>query len=58
MIPYIESGIVTATIFQNPIKQAYDVVLKMFGVLSGTENKSDIKIKPEILIKSNYSEYI
>lgn len=58
MIPYIESGIVTATVYQNPVKQAYDSVLKMFGILSGIENKTDIKIKPELLMRSNYNEYL
>ena len=54
MIPYIESGTVTATVYQNPIEQAYNAVMKLYKVLLGTEERKDIIIKPQLLFKSNY----
>ncbi len=55
MIPYIESGIITATVYQNPVKQAYNAVIKLYNILLGTEKKEDIIIKPKLLLKSSYN---
>ena len=55
MIPYIESSIITATVYQDPVKQAYDAVIKLYNILLGTEKKEDVIIKPKLLLKSSYT---
>ena len=55
MIPYIESGIITATVYQDPVKQAYNAVIKLYNILLGLEEKEDIIIKPKLLLKSSYT---
>ena len=56
---YIENDTVKATIYQNSYRQGKLAVREMFGYLTGNHNVQEtIFVNPEILIKSNYRQYL
>jgi LacI family transcriptional regulator len=55
---YMEDGTIHATIYQNPFEQGRIVVNQLYALLSGQKKvQKDILIKPQIIIKSNFTEY-
>ncbi len=55
---YIRSGVVTATIYQNPKKQSRMALLNMYRHLAeGRELPERLLITPQIVLKSNLSVY-
>lgn len=59
LISYIEDGTVDATIYQAPDLQAYTTVMEMYKLISeGKEIEHNLKVKPTLVVKSNYRLYI
>ncbi|MBE7045669.1 MAG: LacI family transcriptional regulator [Ruminococcaceae bacterium] len=58
MSPYFEDGTITASIFQNPQKQAYKTVMKLYQILSEAKSQEDLIIEPLLLLRSNYHLFL
>ena len=58
MIPYVQSGLIAATIYQNPIRMGRMAVKTIYDTGSSWENPyREIFVYPQLILKSNYSVY-
>lgn len=59
MMEYIRSGLVFATIFQNPYRQGYLAVKYMYEYLTGSRVfvKDEFLLEPQIVLRSNLQFY-
>ena len=58
IIQYISSEQINATIFQNPFKQGFDSLDRLYAVISGHKDVEETKfINPVIICKSNVAFY-
>lgn len=59
MMEYIRSGLVFATIFQNPYRQGYLAVRYMYEYLNGNRvfSKDKFLLEPQIVLRSNLKFY-
>jgi LacI family transcriptional regulator len=58
-VPYIENGVITAVIFQDPEKQAFVTANSLYELLSeGKRCDSLLTVDPIIVMKSNYKKYL
>lgn len=53
----LESGVVTATIFQNPFLQGRKAVASMYKFLCGELQTVQVRIAPQIVMRSNIDQY-
>ena len=58
MQPYLASGLIAATLFQNPKKQASTVIHELVSHID-TNNKQpkEIFITPQVVLQSNCKEF-
>ncbi|MCL2221509.1 MAG: LacI family transcriptional regulator [Oscillospiraceae bacterium] len=58
IVEYISNGQMDATIFQNPFKQGYESLMRLYAVMSGFKDVELAKqVKPVIICKSNVEYY-
>ena len=58
MIPYVQSGLISATIYQNPVRMGRMAVKTIYNAFSSGENPSrEILVYPQLVLKSNYNVY-
>lgn len=58
MLGYIERGTVAATIFQDPFKQMYNAVMRIYKMIAEDyKSESTLLIEPQIVMKSNMKLY-
>ena len=59
LVPYLESGLVAATIWQAPELQSRDAVWMLYEYVSGHPIEKDVRYVPlGIIMKHNYTDYL
>ena len=59
LVPYIEKGLVTATLFQDPYRQGKIAFKKMYEYITErTDVPRDLYINPEIVVQGNLDYYL
>lgn len=58
-VPYLEKGIISAIIYQEPEEQAFQSVVKLYEVIcEGKKPERVLTIKPVVIMKSNFKKYV
>ena len=58
MHPFVESGIIPATIYQKPVRMGRMAIRAIYdAIATGTCPQSEILVYPQLVLKSNYSIY-
>ncbi len=57
MIPPLKTGVVSATIFQNPFLQGRKAVSHLYACLQQSPIDGDVKIAPQIVLQANVDHY-
>lgn len=58
LIPFLKKEVISATIYQNPYRQGYEAVNRLFNYLTeGEKPPENIALEPIIIMKSNLEYY-
>ncbi|MBQ7603386.1 MAG: LacI family DNA-binding transcriptional regulator [Clostridia bacterium] len=59
IVPYIESGVMTATIYQSPSRQGRIAITSLYDRITTRKKvENDITVAPFLLMKSNYRPFL
>jgi LacI family transcriptional regulator len=59
IVPYIENGVMTATVYQSPSRQGRIAITSLYDRITTKKSvENDITVAPFILMKSNYRPFL